>query len=124
MISIRIDLYFLAKPIEIEPAEGEIVISVPPSYDLPTQRQKTALEYYENQRKDSASRQKEAIEKYPDEWEKLKRKPDEADDAVNPIILGKGKNSGKVCINLAFNLADYKLHLNVFSLKMLTLKMI
>ena len=62
---------------------------------MPTQRQKTALEHYENQRKDSIPRQKEATEEYPEEWEKLKKKPDESDDTINPIILGKGKNPGK-----------------------------
>merc|ERR1739848_453013 len=73
-----------AKPTEIETVEEEIVISELPSYDLPTQRQKTALEHYENQRKDSIPRQKEATEEYPEEWEKLKKKPDESDDTINP----------------------------------------
>ena len=87
---------FSEKPTEVETVEEEIVISELPSYDLPTQRQKTALEHYENQRKESIPRQKDALEKYPDEWEKLKKKPNESDDTVNPIILGKGKNPGKI----------------------------
>merc|ERR1739838_61493 len=83
----------IAKPTEVEFVEEEIVISELPSYDLPTQRQKTVLEHYENQRKDSITRQKEAMEEYPDEWEKLKKKHDESDDTNNPIILGKEKHS-------------------------------
>ena len=78
------------------------MISELPSYDLPTQRQKTALEHYENQRKDSIPRQKEATEEYPEEWEKLKKKPEESDDTVNPIILGKGKIPGKFITHIAF----------------------
>ena len=98
----------LEKPTEVETVEDEIVISELPSYDLPTQRQKTALEHYENQRKDSIPRQKEAMEEYPIEWEKLKKTPDESDDTVNPIILGKGKNPGKFIIHIAFDLVAYK----------------
>ena len=70
---------------------------------MPTQRQKTALKHYENQRKDSIPRQKEATEEYPDEWEKLKKKPDESIDTVNPIFLGKGKNPGKFITHIALS---------------------
>ena len=103
---------FLAKPTEVEFVEEEILISELPSYDLPTQRQKTVLEHYENQRKDSITRQKEAMEEYPDEWEKLKKKPDESDDTNNPIILGKEKHSGELIIFIAYDLVAYKLNLN------------
>ena len=86
---------FLAKPTKVEPDEKEIVISELPSYDLPTQRKKTALDTYENLGKDSIPKQKKGMEEYTDEWEKLKRKPNESDDTINPIILGEGKNPGK-----------------------------
>ena len=93
-INDNIWISFLAKPTEVKPVDEELVISELPSYDLPTQRQKTALEPYENLGKDSTPRQKKAMEEYPDEWERLK-KPDESDDTINPIILGKGRNPGK-----------------------------
>ena len=88
-------IFFLAKPTKIEPDKEELVISELPSYDLPTQRQKTALESYENLGNDRIPGQKKAMEEYPDEWEKLKKKPDESVDTINPIILSKGKNPGK-----------------------------
>ena len=62
---------------------------------MPTPRQKTALESYENLEKDSIPGHKKAMGEHPDEWEKLRSKLDESDDTINPIILGKGKNPGK-----------------------------
>ena len=68
---------------------------------MPTPRQKTALESYENLEKDSIPGHKKAMGEHPDEWEKLRSKLDESDDTINPIILGKGKNPGKfICKSL------------------------
>ena len=91
---------------------------------MPTQRQKTALQRYENLGKDSFPKQKLAMEEYPDEWEKLQKKPNESDDTINPIILGKGIKTGKFFIHIGFDLVAYKLNHNVFFSKMMTLDMI
>ena len=87
-----------AKPIQDEkPALEGAFISELPNYDLPTKGQKTTLEHYENKEKVSVPNLKESKE-YPDEWEKLNKISNDSNDTKNPLVLGKGKKSGKFLI--------------------------
>ena len=65
---------------------------------MPTKRQKTTLEHYENKEKVTVPNLKD-LKEYPDEWEKLNKIPNESDDTKNPLVLGKGKTQGKFCVH-------------------------
>ena len=88
------------------PVFEEVVVSELHKYDLPTKKQKTALEHYENKEKDTLPKLNEAKEMHPDEWDQLEYKPIESYDPTDPIFIGKGKKSGKLMECQLWNLAS------------------
>merc|ERR1711990_29076 len=84
-----------APPIEIDDDdsfEDEYVTELP-SYDLPTKRQKSDLLTYESHERETKIKEREQDQEQPADWDRLKKKKDEIDDAKIPIILGKGKKA-------------------------------
>merc|ERR1739838_673909 len=86
-----------AKPVEYEESVSEeVVISELPSYDLPTKRQKTALENYEFKERDKDPKDpkvEECKKEHPEKWEKITKKTNLSGDTTSSMVLGKGKIS-------------------------------
>ena len=90
-----------------ESVSEEVVISELPSYDLPTKRQKTALENYEFKERDKDPKVEECKKEHPEKWEKITKKTNLSDDTTSSIVLGKGKISGEfyfllICLYFTF----------------------
>ena len=83
-----------AKPTDIdEPVPEKEFTSSLPNYDLPTKREKTNLEQYDNPEKVKPETLKSTIDELNPDWERLKKKPKSV-KKPNEISLEKQSVSG------------------------------